>query len=132
MHLSSSSSGKKQNGGGGFKNLEMFSDGTDDVERVGYTPVDSFLADLEAAYGDAVLFFKGEGEQEGGVIAGLFHPLSLEWRGWKVNLAVSTMPVVQKKGEEGAAVVEARVHREGMIQVMGRLGGDLVGRIEIL
>lgn len=133
LHLSSSSSpssgvaGKKSSKQGGFKNLEMHTNGTDDVEKIGYSPYDSLLAELEEVYSSAVLFFQGEG-----VIAGLFHPNTRVegGRGWKVNLAFSTIPVVRNGGEEEA--VEARINREGMIGEMGRLGGDLVRRVEIL
>lgn len=113
--------GGKAGGGKGFKNLDMFEDGRDDVERVGYEPFDLFLGELENAYGSAVVFFRGEG-----VIAGLWSPVT-ERRAWRVNLAYSTVPI--NKGEKDT--VEAYANKEGMLAEMARLGGDLVAKIEV-
>lgn len=119
--LKDASGGKRKGGKSSamFKNLEM----GDDVEMIGYDPVECFLEELEEVYGSAVLFFRGEGD----VIAGLWSP-ETERRGWRVNLAFSTVPVkAQKEGQ-----VEAVGNREGMLAEMGRLGGDLVQRVELL
>ncbi|KAH9830705.1 U3 small nucleolar RNA-associated protein 22, partial [Teratosphaeria destructans] len=103
------------NGTARFKNLELAA--LNDESMIRYSPASSFLAELEEVYGSAIVFFSGG--EERGVIAGLFSPQTTAKRGWKVNLAFSTVPV--REGGE----VKAELNREGVVGEIGRIGGDL-------
>ncbi|SMY28658.1 unnamed protein product [Zymoseptoria tritici ST99CH_1A5] len=123
----------------GFKNLEI-SDEEHDGSLVGFDPVRDFLEDLEEVYGSAILFFHGVVAARGGgggrgVIAGLWNPvvMSSARRGWKVNLAVSTVPVVEEeegKGEGEGEEVVAEVNKVAVLKELVRVGGDLIMGVE--
>ncbi|KAG8630462.1 hypothetical protein KVT40_002081 [Elsinoe batatas] len=111
--------GKKGRGKGGFKNLELAvrEEGTE-----GFDPVEEYLGELKAVYGNAVVFFYGgRGSDK---ICGLWNPVT-EKRGWKVGLGWSSVPVK----EEGEVMVG--LNKEAVSGEMARLGGELVKRVEI-
>ncbi|KAF1352035.1 pre-rRNA processing protein-like protein Utp22 [Delphinella strobiligena] len=116
IHLASTNK-KKSRKSSEFKNLIVADEADPDV--VGFAPQELFYQEVERVYGQAVVLFKGEG-----VIAGLWTPYTSS-RGWKVNLAYSTIPV--KDGEE----VLAEVNKEGILKEIARLGDDLVKKIDV-
>lgn len=114
----------------GFKNLEIQMD-DEDVEGVGYDPVQLFIRDLQELYGDAmVLFYDEDG---GDVVAGLWDPQT-EKRGWKLKLGYSTMPVVSKHKDEGGEsekVVDVKINKVAILNEIARLGGKMVVKIDV-
>ncbi|GAB7361344.1 hypothetical protein MBLNU230_g1400t1 [Neophaeotheca triangularis] len=112
-----------------FKNLDM--EATVDSKLLGFDPAAAFLSELEVLYGQSVLFFSGGGERA--VLAGLWMPGVQRRRGWKVNLAFNTRPVLKGKEEaEGTEVeAEAEVNREAVLSEIGVLGGELVRGVEL-
>ncbi|KAF2765586.1 pre-rRNA processing protein Utp22 [Teratosphaeria nubilosa] len=127
IHLNASTTGiglqNRKGGSNGttqFKNLELAA--LNDESMIGYSPASCLLTELEEIYGSAIVFFSGG--QERGVIGGLFSPQTTAKRGWKVNLAFSTVPVKQD-GE-----VRAEMNREGVVSEIARVGGDLVQKVE--
>ena len=113
-----------------FKNLELQID-DEQVEAVGYDPVELFIRDLEDIYGDAmVLFYDEDG---GDVIAGLWDPQT-EMRAWKLKLGYSTIPVVAaQKGasEDGEKQVDVQINKAAILNEIARLGGDMVVKIDV-
>ncbi len=115
--FSNGRNGKVEKKTGGFKNLEIQSD--EDLMFVGYEPVKQYVKELEKAYGNAiVLLYNGF---NGGVIAGLWAP-GTATRAWRVNMAYATKMV---EGEK------AVIDKESIVAEMGRLGGDMVAKIEL-
>jgi U3 small nucleolar RNA-associated protein 22 len=108
--------------GAAFKNLEL--DLINDTSRIGLDELGSFLKDLEALHGSAILFFSGGLERP--IIAGLWHPQTVR-RTWKLNLTYSTTPVKDAASVE----VEADVNKEAILAEIARLGGDMIQSIEI-
>ncbi|EOD48163.1 putative pre-rrna processing protein utp22 protein [Neofusicoccum parvum UCRNP2] len=111
-----------------FKNLVLQADAADQATSnlAGFDPVRLFLAELNDAFGHAVIFFFEE--NEGDAIAGLWNPANTAKRKWKVRMGYSTVPVAEK-GVEGE--VEAEVNKEGILAEMARLGGELVRKVEV-
>jgi len=113
-----------------FKNLELQID-DEQVEAVGYDPVELFIRDLQDLYGDAmVLFYDEDG---GDVIAGLWNPQT-EMRPWKLKLGYSTIPVVTaQKGdsEGGERQVDVQINKAAILNEIARLGGDMVVKIDV-
>lgn len=119
IHLSSlARKTKKIRKSAEFKNLAVAEEAAD-PELVGFAPQDLFFAEVERTYGQAVVLFKGED-----CIAGLWTPYTAP-RGWKVNLAYSTVPK-----QEGQDVV-AEVNKEGVLKEISRLGGELVKKVDV-
>jgi U3 small nucleolar RNA-associated protein 22 len=120
--------GKKQRKSGttaGFKNLELAAElaVASDESKIGFDPARDLLAELEDMYSSAIVFFSGGHERQ--VIAGLFSPQTAP-RGWKVNLAYSTIPTKNAKAEE----VHAEINKDAILAEMARQGGDLVERVK--
>ena len=109
--------------GAAFKNLEL--DLVNDTSRIGLDELGSFLKDLEALHGSAILFFSGGLERL--IIAGLWHPQTVR-RPWKLNLTYSTTPV---KDAASVEEVEANVNKEAILAEIARLGGGIIQSIEI-
>ncbi|KAM0717461.1 hypothetical protein Q7P37_007313 [Cladosporium fusiforme] len=125
LHLSASATGRKRKASKSapaFKNLEL--ETLHDASLVGYDAVDSLLAELDALFGSAAVLFANPSDKP--VIAGVWNPMTAP-RGWKVNLAYSTVPV---KGQ-GEGEVVAELNREGILAEMARLGGDLIAKVEV-
>ncbi|KAE9975391.1 hypothetical protein BLS_002620 [Venturia inaequalis] len=104
----------------GYKNLPS----AIDTDTVGFQPVKLFIADLEKCFGTAlVLFWNGDG---GDAIAGLWNPQT-DGRGWKLKVGYSSLPVVKGKGGD----VFAFLNKEGVVNEIARVGGELVRGIEM-
>ncbi|KAI9697863.1 MAG: hypothetical protein M1820_007650 [Bogoriella megaspora] len=110
---------------GGFKNLQV-QRGVD-VEAVGFDPVREFVEELQRVFGDAVVFFWDGYERD--LIAGLWSPHTAARR-FKVHLAYSTRPIQGQAGEEGEGG-EVEINKEGILNEIARLGGDMVEKIEV-
>ncbi|KAI9654995.1 MAG: hypothetical protein M1829_000713 [Trizodia sp. TS-e1964] len=106
-----------------FKNLEVKS--TLDPNLIGYNPVHSFLKELERLYAGSIVFFHNT--DGGAIIAGLWNPLCAP-RTFKVNLSYSTMPHKSVGKDEERLVA---TNRAAILNEIGRLGDDLIVRIDI-
>lgn len=104
----------------GYKNLPS----AIDTDSVGFHPVKLFIADLDKCFGAALVLFWDENGGE--IIAGLWNPQT-DGRGWKLKLGYSSVPVVKEKDGE----VLAYLNKEGIINEIARLGGELVKGIEM-
>ncbi|QDS71339.1 hypothetical protein FKW77_002204 [Venturia effusa] len=105
---------------GGFKNIQT----TVDHDAVGFHPVSLFIIDLERCFGNALVLFWDE--NGGDVVAGLWNP-QMDARGWKLKLGFSSIPRVKN----GDGEVSAYVNKEGIVNEIARLGGELVKSIEM-
>ncbi|TKA68398.1 hypothetical protein B0A55_08744 [Friedmanniomyces simplex] len=127
LHLDPALSGGKQRKGASngttFKNLELAAQ--DDESMIGFDAAQLLLDELETLYGSAVLFFSGGSERP--VIAGLWSPQTAR-RGWKMNLAYSTIPQRVRAKEE---TVRAEINKDAMLAEIARLGRELVERVEV-
>jgi U3 small nucleolar RNA-associated protein 22 len=83
-----------------------------------------FAEELQAVYGDAVLWFWDP--ETLGEIVGLWNPLVTQQRGWKVKLGWNSTPIKGKGGEE----VRVGVNKEAVLWEVRRLGGELVRGVE--
>ena len=96
--------------------------------------VSMFVDELSELYGHAALFFHGA--RNLGVIAGLWVPSAAAKRGWKVRLGYSSVPCLstEKSGdlrrEEGKE--EAYLSKDGILNEICRLGGELIDKVEIV
>jgi U3 small nucleolar RNA-associated protein 22 len=100
-----------------FKNLQLQQEAA--LELVGYDPIQDFVSELEARFGDAmVLFFDMEKRS---IISGLWNPQTR--RPWKLKLGYSSAPV----GQTG----EVDVNRDAVLNEIARLGGSLIKNIII-
>lgn len=104
----------------GYKNLQSAVDN----DSVGFHPIKLFIADLEKCFGAALVLFWNE--NGGDVVAGLWNPQT-DGRGWKLKLGYSSVPTVQEKDGE----VFAYLNKEGIVNEISRLGGELVKGIEM-
>lgn len=109
--------GKSEKKSGGFKNLEIQSE--EDLLYVGFEPVREYVKELETTYGGAMLLLYNN--FNGGVIAGLWSP-GTATRPWRVNMAYATKMVDESN---------AGIDKEAIVAEMARLGGDMVGKIEL-
>ncbi|KAK1819029.1 U3 snoRNP protein [Friedmanniomyces endolithicus] len=128
LHLDPALCGCKKRAGASngttFKNLELAAE--DDESMIGFDAAQLLLSKLETSYGSAVVFFAGGSERP--VIAGLWSPQTAP-RGWKMNLAYSTIPKKSSAKEEEESV-RAEINKDAILAEIARLGGDLVESIE--
>lgn len=104
--------------------------------RPGFDPIESFVADLERLYGDALLFFH---DRHGGtVIGGIWNPIKEQSRNLKALLGYSTKPTgseVSLQYGTGYAGAEwqsglVAVNKAAVLAEIARLGEGLVERIQ--
>ncbi|KAI9822361.1 MAG: hypothetical protein M1827_000080 [Pycnora praestabilis] len=107
-----------------FKNLHVQT--AECLETLGYDPILLFVEELKRLYGSSIVFFHSANGE--GVIAGLWTPLTMR-RSWKVNLAYSALPV-SKQGDLGGDG-QIAVNKSAILNDIGRLGNDLIAKIEI-
>ncbi|KAL6721097.1 U3 snoRNP protein [Lecanora helva] len=107
-----------------FKNLQ--NQALEDKSLIGYNPTQSYLDELRRLYDSNVLFFRNG--FHGSIIAGLWNPQTGP-RSWKVSLPYSNIPLAASSKEESADQV--RLNREATLHDIGRLGGDMVLRIQV-
>ncbi|OCK86202.1 Nrap protein [Lepidopterella palustris CBS 459.81] len=121
-----------------FKNLQLQAEADKGGELVGYDPVTLFTDELQEIYGHAVIWFY---DTEGGdTVAGLWNPAMTARRSWRVRGGYSSVPLAgtgtrRGKGEEVTGEVdgvEVEINKEGILNEIARLGGELVERVEIL
>ncbi|RKF58143.1 U3 small nucleolar RNA-associated protein 22 [Golovinomyces cichoracearum] len=105
------------------KNFEVQSEKY--IEKVGYQPVQLYLAELENLYSNNIVFFHEN--YTGSVIAGLWNPQSLSPRSFKVNLSYSTQ-VLEKDNPTQDQVF---INQNSILSEISRLGCNMVSRIEI-
>ncbi|KAH0543993.1 hypothetical protein FGG08_001760 [Glutinoglossum americanum] len=114
-----------------FKNLQIQSDKETNAELIGYNPVELFLDELRELYSNNIVFFYNA--HGGTFIGGLWSPHITSQRSWKVNLSYSTTPIVAESetnddcSEKAARLI---VNKTAILNEIGRLGGDMVMRIE--
>ncbi|POS88345.1 hypothetical protein EPUL_000021 [Erysiphe pulchra] len=112
---------KKKNNKVIAKNLDLQSEKI--LKRVGYQPIQSYLTELETIYSNTIIFFHGK--SNGSLIAGLWNPLAVQPRSFKVNLPFSTRIWEHDEGCEGQVVA----NQASILAEIARLGGDLVSKI---
>lgn len=108
-----------------YKNLQAIVKGTfppdEAVIDASCNEVKRFFDELSNTYSGACLFFSDVLSFESGVIGGIWLPEAQEARKFRVNLEYATVP-------DGGKVV---VDKEGILDEIRRIGGDLVQKIEI-
>ena len=85
------------------------------------------VKELEKLYGYSILFSHNGGKEA--VITGLWNP-STNPRGWKVNLAYSTLPVTTAEHDRDCDVVVS-LNKTAILNEIARLGGSMITRIEV-
>lgn len=111
---------KKQGSNQKFKNLEVQSDAN--LDKVGFNPVELYLAELEKVYSDCVVLFYSK--SGGTIVAGLWNPQTVEARSFKVNLAYATKPVAEAEKDE------VSLDKVAILAEIVRLGGDMISKVE--
>lgn len=117
-----------------FKNLEIQAQQQQSTRKEpSSTPLPQLFAEeLQELYGDAILWFWDP--QTLDKIAGLWNPVVTGQRSWKVRVGWNGEPVRGKKkvdAEKKGREVDVRVNNGAILSEIRRLGGDLVGRIEV-
>ena len=107
-----------------FKNLQNQT--SEDHEMIGFNPIQCFITELKRVYKNNVLFFHNA--SEGSVIGGLWNPQAGP-RAWKINIPYTTAPRIATMNGETEAQVE--ISKEGTLNEIARLGGDLISHIEV-
>ena len=121
-----------------FKNLDLQGSPSSGDMAVGSASlVDVFMDELTELYGQAALFFHGARGYR--FIAGLWIPGTSVKRGWKVRLGYSSVPCSSKERtddfggtEEESLKEEAYLNKDGILNEISRLGGELIHTIEIV
>lgn len=120
---------------GKFKNLDTR---TGEMPLpLGVHPARLLLQQLSVTYSGPLVFFQGA--EDDAVIGAIWNPLVAR-RSFRVNLLGSYKPVAgekRKKGEDEMGESESddeedlvEVNREGILAEIGRIGGDLIERID--
>ncbi|KAH7138250.1 Nrap protein [Dendryphion nanum] len=115
-----------------FKNLQLQSGAlsSKDAQAIGFSPISLFLTDLQALYGDAIIWFYDPERLD--VVAGLWNPGVVAQRGWKVKVGWNSVPIKGKNKKDGKEeTVEVKVNKGGILSEIRRLGGDMVTNVEI-
>ena len=103
-----------------FKNLQVHAvDRLSDLES---DPVSLYLNELRWLFGSNVLFFHDE--LGGSIIGGIWNPQTRSRR-WKTNVGYSTIPLIESEQEDIA------INKQGTLNDIARLGGDIVSRVEV-
>ncbi|GAO48189.1 Nrap protein [Saitoella complicata NRRL Y-17804] len=93
--------------------------------QVGFDPICRFLEEVQATYGDSLLlFYDGLG---GSVVGGLWNPLVLGAKPFKVNLGFSAEPISEVAKDKKAKFV---INKAAILAEIQRVGGDMIGSIE--
>ena len=102
-----------------FKNLQVHAvDGSSDLES---SQVNLYINELRRLFGSNILFFHDE--FGGSIIGGIWNPQA-DSRCWKINVGYSTMPLIEP-GQDGITI-----NKQGTLNDIVRLGGDMVSRVE--
>lgn len=127
---------------GTFKNLELQGITNTVAEMANYDPIGTFIRELRELYGDAVVLFHDQ--REDNVLAGLWNPTMNE-RNWKVKMPISTIPMVggpvaisasstvgvnDKSGRSDETNL-VRMNKSAIIREIARIGGDVVDSIDV-
>ena len=103
-----------------FKNLQVHAvDGLSDLKS---HRVSLYLNELRWLFGYNILFFHDE--LGGSIIGGIWNPQTGSRR-WKTKVGYSTIPLAEP-GQE-----EITINKQGTLNDIARLGGDLVSRVEV-
>ncbi|KAF2096399.1 Nrap protein [Rhizodiscina lignyota] len=117
------------NGKSQFKNLEMQGFSHGELEKLGFDPVSLLLEELRDQYGELVLFFYDQAKED--VIAGLWNP-SMEVRKWKIALGMSSMPPASAVNGQSEGSETVRINKKAILHdIVGRLGGDMIRKLEV-
>jgi U3 small nucleolar RNA-associated protein 22 len=119
-----------------FKNLEIQGATTSHKHQdIGFLPAELFVHELQDVYGDAILWFWNPDKYD--VIAGLWNPVVVAQRPWKIKPGWNNSPVKSrdmelKEGEEGQSGVDIRLNKGAICNEIKRLAGELVSSIELI
>ncbi|KAK6204359.1 Nrap protein [Scheffersomyces amazonensis] len=93
-----------------------------------YDLIQAYVDELNKKYGNSIIFsskkFTGVGEGDSNVVAGIFVPMALNKKKFRVNIGVNSKPVEDSSGE-------LVINKEAIYNQMTLLGGDLVQSIKI-
>lgn len=103
-----------------FKNLQVHS--VDRLSELDSDPVNLYLNELKYVFGTNILFFHDE--LGGSIIGGIWNPQTGSRR-WKINVGYSMTPLIEPE-QEGIAI-----NKQGALNDIARLGGDMVYRVEV-
>ncbi|KAL2372463.1 pre-rRNA processing protein Utp22 [Blastomyces gilchristii SLH14081] len=113
-----------------FKNLQGLGQGGLDGDMTGFKPAAAFVDELTCLYGHAIVFFHGDGESGGGIIAGVWNQQTTKPRGWGLKIGYSTVPSnVEGGAEENGA--ELMPNRTAILNEIATIGGELVEKIQV-
>ena len=123
---------------GTFKNLTIANDNHDE-RHLQPLLLSSFLKDLKDLYGAHILFFHNATSPVVAV-AGIWNPQTTAARPWKIHLGYSSMPVERNNNNNNSGsgsngvdgdVQRVELNKTGTLNDIARLGGELIGRIEV-
>ncbi|KEF62098.1 uncharacterized protein A1O9_00070 [Exophiala aquamarina CBS 119918] len=109
-----------------YKNLQL--EQALDVEAIGHDAVRLFVEDLEAAFGSTALFFHDS--YGGDVIAGMWKPVVLGRKEWRVRLGWSSVPVPVAEGQEDGKQ-QCLFNERAVLAEISTLGEGLIKHIKI-
>ncbi|ORY15876.1 Nrap protein [Clohesyomyces aquaticus] len=121
-----------------YKNLQIHLEAEEngDPRRVGGDPLELFVEDLRQIYGDSILWFWNSETLD--TIAGLWNPNSTGQRAFKVKAGWNSVPFNARQEDEkrdldntGFRGVGIQVNKRVILNEIGRLGGEMVERIEV-
>ncbi|KAF2737922.1 Nrap protein [Polyplosphaeria fusca] len=113
-----------------FKNLQI--QGPADTQSKGYEPFQPFVEELQAIYGDSILWFWDP--EACNMVAGLWNPAITAQRPWKVKAGWSSVPLSTGQGKQSDNVdkaVKIQLNKGSICNDILRLGGDMIDRIEM-
>ncbi|KAF2121843.1 pre-rRNA processing protein Utp22 [Lophiotrema nucula] len=121
--------GKKKSGPK-YKNLQI-QEGPENVQSVGFEPVQLFVEELQGIYGDGILWFYDPDTAD--TVCGLWNPSVTAQRAWKVKPGWNSTPVSAGKAEKESdeKTVDIQLNKGAVCSEVKRIGGDLVDRIQV-
>ena len=110
-----------------FKNLEQPGEvAADDIVRLSFDPAGAFVDEISVLYNGTIIFFSSPTTP---VVGGVWAPSSA--RKWKAELGYSSIPMGGKKGGDGEGEIQVKLNKEGILNEICRIGGELVSELVV-
>ncbi|CZS95143.1 related to pre-rRNA processing protein Utp22 [Rhynchosporium agropyri] len=106
-----------------FKNIELQEKA--DLVLTGYQPLQLYIEEIQKLYTNTIVFFNGASATS--TIGGLWNPLYVAPRAFKVNSTFATKVVNSEVGDLEKVVLD----KNAILAEIARLGGDMISRIEV-